>query len=189
MGIKNLFVKLKSFFKSNKRIAKPLFMVMSCFLISVLFTINSDIIKNKNIKATNTNTEVKLDINNSNEIVKYKTIEFKSINNIDVNDIKSKIKQRIGENNDVLNLSIENGNINVTINLYEVDKEYLDELMVSIYGAIADLFSNVNDWITLTVDYKTKGKISMNVKDAIYSEHYGKYFKTSDLENQIDIYN
>lgn len=96
-------------------------------------------------------------------------------------DVKSAIQDDIGEGESIKDVTIENGNLYVYVDISNVDPTPLtmEDLALSrassITDAILELTQYDNEWNTITIDFNDLGYIK-NSKENILDNGYGRYF-------------
>ena len=98
-----------------------------------------------------------------------------------IEDVKSVIQYDIGENEEIKDVTLENGNLCVYVDISNADPTPLtmEDLALSrtssITDAILELTQYDNEWNTITVDFEDLGYIK-NSKENIQNNDYGRYF-------------
>ncbi|MCM3569341.1 hypothetical protein [Neobacillus mesonae] len=90
----------------------------------------------------------------------------------------------LGENDELNNVSFENGEIKATIQLAPMEQFSPEDLAVNGYSQLSDELLNYEGWKILTVTYPGAGTISMN-RNEKETNNFGDYFPTLKIEERL----
>lgn len=153
---------------------KSLVFIMSLFVIMVLAACGST--------SNEVESEVEKDEKETEEVAEKETKE-----NVDVNDVENIMILSMSEGDKLIDISIENDEIKVIVDIEESDISPRDVWASNIYSLASDeLLNNFKGWNTFTVEYIDIGTVSMDRSQSELDE-YGEYFPSEKIDEILNI--
>lgn len=92
----------------------------------------------------------------------------------------------LGEEDELISLSVKNGEIKATIDLASSEFNLpLEDMAVTSYSQISDTLLEEEGWNTLTIEYVDIGTISMNISEKEMNELDMPYFPTATITERL----
>ena len=95
------------------------------------------------------------------------------------------IENGMGENDKLINATLEFDEIKVTIELAPHDQLENEDLAISSYSQMSDALLDLDGWETLNVEYVDVGKIIMNRSEKEINEYDMDYFPTEVIKDRL----
>ncbi|WP_078382346.1 hypothetical protein [Sutcliffiella halmapala] len=110
------------------------------------------------------------------------------IEDLTIEEIKEGISfEGLGEDDELKDLTFENGEINAVIKLEDQDLFAPKDFAVTRYSSVSDYLLTLEGWETLTVEFEGIGEISIDISEKETNE-VGSYFPIAEIEESLNLY-
>ncbi|MFB7157413.1 hypothetical protein [Lysinibacillus sp. NPDC056232] len=168
---------------------KKLFYIgaMSALLLAACGEAEKPIPENKSIEYPKSSEQKDAEEKALAELKAKEDTEDKSEKEITVNEVKEIVEyDGMGENDKLISLTIENGEIKAVIDLAP-NKFNLPpkDIAVSKYSQVSDALLNEEGWNTLTIEYVGVGTVSMDISEKESNEIGMYYFPVAVITERL----